>query len=252
MAILAKYVDVYPNNNFEKIHEESFVWHNFLSQDELNEIMDQIKIAEDQSVLIKENAEFLLKYQSRLESSLIGDGWRYFKPLNRFHSRRNNNYMPFHIDLPNTAHKQIYAIEKSNNTGNTRITLPTFALIIYFNDNYDGGELCYPEHDIVYKPKAGDLVIHYAETIHGTSPVKNGTKYTHSTSMDTEYFIDINNVDEESYVKSANGVDGYDDYSQIYLKSENKRVQEFQSKYPTHFTFSNGLVFPIQYTENFL
>lgn len=52
-----------------------------------------------------------------------------------------------------------------------------FGVVLYLNDNYTGGEIHYPDLDIEYKPKAGDLVVHYAGLLHGVKPVFGGTRY---------------------------------------------------------------------------
>lgn len=53
-------------------------------------------------------------------------------------------------------------------------------IIIYLNDNYEGGEIKFETHDICLKPKTGDLVIfpgnmHYA---HEVKKVLSGDRYT--------------------------------------------------------------------------
>lgn len=52
-------------------------------------------------------------------------------------------------------------------------------LVIYINDEYDGGEIYYTNKDIVHKPKANSIVIHPAnkEYTHGVNSVKNGDRY---------------------------------------------------------------------------
>jgi hypothetical protein len=54
-----------------------------------------------------------------------------------------------------------------------------WGLVLYLNDDFEGGELYYPEKNITYVPQAGDLVIHGAtkEFSHGTTPIIRGTKY---------------------------------------------------------------------------
>ena len=54
------------------------------------------------------------------------------------------------------------------------------ASLFYFNDDYEGGELYFPQHGIEFKPKQraayffpGDM--YYA---HGVRPIKSGTRYT--------------------------------------------------------------------------
>jgi len=57
------------------------------------------------------------------------------------------------------------------------------SVLIYLNDDYEGGELEFPNFDIKIKPKAGTLVLfpsNYAYA-HIAHPVKNGTKYVIAT-----------------------------------------------------------------------
>ena len=53
-------------------------------------------------------------------------------------------------------------------------------IIIYLNDNYEGGEIKFETHDVCIKPKTGDLVVfpgnmHYA---HEVKEVLSGDRYT--------------------------------------------------------------------------
>lgn len=54
------------------------------------------------------------------------------------------------------------------------------ATLIYLNNDYEGGEIYFPELDISIKPKAGDLVC-FPDTpdfIHGVRPISKGIRYT--------------------------------------------------------------------------
>jgi len=54
-----------------------------------------------------------------------------------------------------------------------------YGAILYYNDNFDGGELHYKDLDISYKPKSGSLVFHKGDIVHGTLPVKsNSVRYS--------------------------------------------------------------------------
>ena len=53
-------------------------------------------------------------------------------------------------------------------------------IIIYLNDNYEGGEIKFETHDLSIKPNTGDLVVfpgnmHYA---HEVTKVLSGDRYT--------------------------------------------------------------------------
>ena len=53
-----------------------------------------------------------------------------------------------------------------------------YGVVIYYNDDYKGGELKYPDLKITHKPIAGSLLLHAGEILHGTLPVQdNVTRY---------------------------------------------------------------------------
>ena len=54
------------------------------------------------------------------------------------------------------------------------------SVLYYPNDNYDGGELIFPEFNIIIKPKADQMIIFPSSYIyyHYVTPVKNGTRYS--------------------------------------------------------------------------
>jgi hypothetical protein len=58
-----------------------------------------------------------------------------------------------------------------------------YGVIIYLNDDFEGGELFYPNLNYLYKPKSGDIVIHPAteEYTHEVYPVVSGERYTLTT-----------------------------------------------------------------------
>ena len=52
--------------------------------------------------------------------------------------------------------------------------------ILYLNDNYEGGELYFPQHDISIKPTKGMVIMFPGDRyyIHGVSKIENGTRFT--------------------------------------------------------------------------
>jgi hypothetical protein len=46
-----------------------------------------------------------------------------------------------------------------------------YGIVIYFNDDYQGGEIEYSERNIVHKPKARSLVLHGGNILHGPKQV---------------------------------------------------------------------------------
>jgi hypothetical protein len=49
--------------------------------------------------------------------------------------------------------------------------------VIYINDDYEGGEIYYPDYDYLYKPKAGSMAMHRGETRHGVKKVTSGERF---------------------------------------------------------------------------
>ena len=59
---------------------------------------------------------------------------------------------------------------------------PTYDInsLIYYNDDFKGGELYYPEYDLIIKPQPGLGVAHPGDInyLHGVKPVISGERYT--------------------------------------------------------------------------
>lgn len=56
----------------------------------------------------------------------------------------------------------------------------SLGVLIYFNDNFDGGELIFSNYDYAYKPKKGSIIIFPCNNLqykHGVKKVKNGKRY---------------------------------------------------------------------------
>jgi hypothetical protein len=69
----------------------------------------------------------------------------------------------------------------------------TVSLVAYLNDDYEGGGLHFSQQDILYTPKAGDVVIFPSNYMypHRAMPVLDGTKYSLVTMLDySEKFHD--------------------------------------------------------------
>lgn len=58
-----------------------------------------------------------------------------------------------------------------------------YSLVTYLNDDYEGGELHFKDHNITIKPKAGSLVLFPSTEpyYHESKPLKSGVKYMYTT-----------------------------------------------------------------------
>jgi hypothetical protein len=71
--------------------------------------------------------------------------------------------------------------DKQTNDGKPN-PFPTYDInsLFYYNDNFEGGELYYPNHDLTVSPKPGLAVAHPGDInyLHGVKPVISGERYT--------------------------------------------------------------------------
>jgi len=85
-----------------------------------------------------------------------------------------------------------------------------YGICIYYNDDYEGGELEYSELGIIHKPKARSLVMHGGNILHKSLPVKNdviryfGTGFVHGTKespaiLNKTLFAEIHEEDGSKY-----------------------------------------------------
>lgn len=74
---------------------------------------------------------------------------------------------------------QIQRFEVGGYMGIHRDKIPSnnvkFGTVCYLNDNYEGGEVRYPDLDIIIKPKARSLLIHGGDVNHEVKEVLSGS-----------------------------------------------------------------------------
>jgi len=163
------------------------VINNFLSQEEINICLNIIKksnlsVFKDSTSarISEENEEILIllrKYSDRLTEAHREEYGFYpklYTTQGYFTMWVEGGYVGPHIDNP------------KHNEGFIQ-----FSSIIYLNDDYEGGEIEFPNQKFKYKPKSGDAVIFPSggtEHVHKVNTIKNGLRYTiamwHSSRVD--------------------------------------------------------------------
>lgn len=60
-----------------------------------------------------------------------------------------------------------------------------FSLVLYLNDNYEGGEINFPNHGITIKPAPGSLIMFpsHEPFLHQVLPIKSGIRYMLTASV---------------------------------------------------------------------
>jgi hypothetical protein len=90
---------------------------------------------------------------------------------------------------PNTSHAQKWNVggfanphsDNSDNHGEPNaFEINKYVGILYLNEDYDGGQLYFPDHDIEFKPNAYSYYVFPGgvENIHGVREITSGTRYT--------------------------------------------------------------------------
>lgn len=103
---------------------------------------------------------YLDKINERLK--LLFQSYSKVWPLHTIHRVREDEILDYHSDN-GASHERTHHI--------------VYGVVLYINDNFEGGELDYWGINLSYKPRAGALVIHYGGLRHGIKPVVNGTRY---------------------------------------------------------------------------
>jgi hypothetical protein len=180
------------NDKFTKIGDEIYVYKNFVSEEELEEINNFI-LSLNENEWHEENKQ--IKWMSRTNSvkimdmvikkieGVLGDGMTLGG--GPYIIRMNKGYS-WGVHQDDYEHKDV--VEKVNSyiEGDPfeLADLSVYGLVVYFN-NFEGGEIFYPEQNIEYKPKSGDMVIHgtgfYCR--HGVKEVLSDFRYSHSNNI---------------------------------------------------------------------
>ncbi|WP_419964690.1 2OG-Fe(II) oxygenase [Pelomonas cellulosilytica] len=77
------------------------------------------------------------------------------------------------LDSENSGHFRAHRDNTTRGTAHRR-----FALSVNLNNDFDGGELCFPEYaPRTYKMPAGSAIVFSGSLLHSVSPVRRGRRY---------------------------------------------------------------------------
>jgi hypothetical protein len=187
--------------NFQKIGEDIYIYNNFLSDKECNNILNIINsFNEDQwnkdiqNEWLKNRTGgpvFEIKDIKKRILSIInpklklGDGLSVIRMFPEEHWDEHSDNHDFLHNL------ELSKILKDNEPYKI-VENTEYGMILYFSD-FEGGELYYPNQGLEYKPKKGDLVIHSAleHCLHGVKKVVSGIRYTHSNNIYSEIKVPL-------------------------------------------------------------
>lgn len=170
------------SNNYVILSDNIYLYKNFLSIEEYTKMHEYcISLPEEQWKFqtkhdwFKDKVSYptnkLLFLYDRL-TDLVSPDYTLLPSLN-LRRLRTGEEMYLHSDNLTDTNKSNY--KKEDHT-------IEYGIVVYFNNNYEGGEIYYPQKELTYRPNAGDLVIHGAQKDceHKVNQVISGTRYSYS------------------------------------------------------------------------
>lgn len=185
---------MFNKDGFEKLGEDIYVYHNFVTEDECNYILNIAKsfsenewygrfnTSEEGHKISTMDIDRIVPIKKRLSNKLekgiyLSNGRNIIRMIKgskwELHSD-NHDFLEIRKKSEQYKDGDEFTLEKNNIWG----------LIMYFNE-FEGGELYYPNQNKTYQPKKGDLVIHSSEEhcLHGVNELKSDFRYSHSANL---------------------------------------------------------------------
>lgn len=155
-----------------KLHDGVYQINDFLTNDELEEVLDLIRITPekawfgDESKADKDFSDFWYGKTLFVDDSDI---------LNRINTKIKNlmaSYQHYPKELGIQRYFKGDYIKEHRDQWNPDLPYYIgYGFCLYYNDNYSGGELEYPELGTRVKPKQNSLYIHSGNVLHRSWPV---------------------------------------------------------------------------------
>lgn len=183
---------MFNKEGFKKLGEDIYVYHNFVTDEECNEV---VKLAKDLPEELWRgnpsptehkssgvNTDIIPLIQKRIKS-LLDDGIdlhfnngviRMLKGASWGLHSDNHDFLKIREASKLLKDSDEYDLVKNNIMG----------IVLYFND-FEGGALNYPEQGVTYQPKRGDFVIHSSEDHckHEVTELLSDVRYSHSNNL---------------------------------------------------------------------
>lgn len=159
-------------------------WNPWTASDDPNTIYGATKTILKNSTKIDTGSEYTNKRTLYIINSLIMAvemcTEKYFSSLGMDQSLFNLEIDQLQIKKWNTG--QSMGPHFDGQDGHTELA---YSLVTYLNDDYEGGEIHFKNHNITLKPDAGSLIIFPSQEpyIHEVKPIISGTRYMSPASI---------------------------------------------------------------------
>ena len=177
---------------FEKIGEDIFAYRGFLSVSELNTIQEKIdSLSEDEWKWVAEGAmadrvSFPNPFIDFIREKIIAflpEGYYLGAGTSFVRLFQGDEWWP-HVDAHDYYPIREKAAKLKDGDPFELVENNRYGIVVYFN-NFEGGEIYYPNQGIEFRQKPGDLIIHSAEEncLHGVKPVLSKIRYSHASHI---------------------------------------------------------------------
>jgi predicted 2-oxoglutarate/Fe(II)-dependent dioxygenase YbiX len=158
------------------------IFNNFLSKDDLGLAMNLIKSANFES-----RRETTPYDQNLLASDTMPD--ELSQLLNKRYAEKYEeiqSFYDFKIMKPKKYHYHVVHRNSAESNPIMGLHHDTYSdsgyavsAVVYYNDDFEGGEIHFPNQNFTYSPKAGDLIVFLPteEYAHEVLPVTSGVRY---------------------------------------------------------------------------
>jgi hypothetical protein len=180
------------DKGFTKLGEDIYVYKNFVSKEELINISDYLKTLSDDD-WYEDNKD--IKWMLRTDDTKILEPIRdrivslSDKDMTVGH---NTVFVKMKSGYSWAVHEDEYEFKDVIKKSKTYVEgdafdlvdVSVYGIVIYFNE-FEGGEIYYPEQNIEYKPNPGDMVIHGSgfNCRHGVKEILSDVRYSHSNHI---------------------------------------------------------------------
>lgn len=190
------------NVSYTKMHDDIYVYHNMLGEktfENIIAVIEKLDINSSDSSPItgwkpwgtsstEEGSEYIFGEQKRFDEQKCLDDHEYTEIYKILHEPilfASTHYAVKHnLNIGKLAPLSLsrYFVDKfmgPHTDSHESDDRPTISVVMYLNDDYEGGELYFREQNITVKAKSGDIVIFPSKApfFHESKPVISGTKY---------------------------------------------------------------------------
>ncbi len=158
--------------NITKLHEDVYEISDFLTKEELEKVYKIIANTKEEDWFSEETAKDEHSADFWEGKNLEFKAETVFDKINDKMEKLFESYSYYPSKMILQRYKKGDFIEA--HTDQWLPDLPYYigyGLCLYYNDNYAGGQLEYPDLDIIVKPKENSLYIHGGHILHGSLPV---------------------------------------------------------------------------------